>query len=308
MNIRGNPCLVEVFESPKKLRMLKNAVLICGNNEEERQSWYSHVSVDERIEILGDDGNSFEAIIKRQKKSYRLRAAKDLKEFFFEVKALRIFLDLTSLPHHIWAPLLRASINERLNVEVTYVEPEDYKILSEGDQGLVFDLSERISGIAPIPGFLTLTDDNEDQFCLVALLGFEGPRFAHVVEVVDPPGGKIYPVIGMPGFRIEYPQHAFYCNRITLRDTKAWKNVRYADASDPFSLCYVLEAIAQENPGVLLKVAPIGTKPHALGAFLFFLKARRQVEFIYDHPIRKRERSEGVGKLHIYHASKFLDI
>lgn len=46
----------------------------------------------------------------------------------------------------------------------------------------------------------------------------------------------------------------------------------------------------------------MGTKPHALGAALF-ATVFDDVELVYDHPIRKQNRSSGAGRCHVYHVS-----
>ena len=69
----------------------------------------------------------------------------------------------------------------------------------------------------------------------------------------------------------EYPFYAYHGNRSALTETQAWKDVRFAIANCPFSLYYLLEDVAYDYPGDMLKIAPIGTKPHALGAILFAL-------------------------------------
>ena len=66
-----------------------------------------------------------------------------------------------------------------------------------------------------------------------------------------------------------------------------------------------LQGIGANEAG-LMKIAPIGTKPHALGAFLFPLKTSRRVEFVYDFPIRKRNRTIGTGKVFVYRISEFM--
>jgi len=125
-------------------------------------------------------------------------------------------------------------------------------------------------------------------------------------EQVQPPGEKILPIIGVPGFRPEYPFYTYHGNQLPLLQTHAWRNVRFAIANCPFSLFYVLEDIATDYPGNLLKIAPIGTKPHALGAIVYNIANPDFVELIYDHPIRKATRTSGLSRLLLYHLSSFI--
>jgi hypothetical protein len=141
----------------------------------------------------------------------------------------------------------------------------------------------------------------------VPFLGFEGTRFAFVAEQVDPAAGRIIPVVGVPGFRIEYPFHTFTGNARKLLETKAWRRARYARANCPFSAFYVLQEILEQNSGDHLKVAPIGTKPHALGAVLMACVAPGHVELVYDHPKRKVRRTSGMRRCFVYSLTEFLD-
>jgi hypothetical protein len=235
--------------------------------------------------------------------SVHLRSREQLQRFWANIPTDTIYLDITGLAHHVWAPLLRSGLAAKRRFMVVYVEPGDYTFSSTPTEGEIFDLSERITGISPIPGFASLTEPSDEDFCFVPLLGFEGTRLAYVLENVQPPGGKIVPIIGVPGFRPEYPFYTYHGNRPPLFDTKAWRNVRFAKANCPFSLFYVLQDIARDYPRDVMKIAPIGTKPHALGAVLYTLASSKPVELVYDHPIRKATRTSGAGRLLLYHVS-----
>ncbi|MDP2898918.1 MAG: hypothetical protein Q8Q12_20465 [bacterium] len=257
------------------------------------------------VQILDETRNSFRMAIAGCSQEVLLRSSSRLAAFWSSIDRPMCYLDITGLPHHIWAPLLRSGLSACRRLAAVYVEPADYQLSPVPTEGEIFDLSEKISGIAPIPGFASLTEPADERVCFVPLLGFEGIRFAYLVEQVQPPGERIIPVIGVPGFRPEYPFHAFQANMSVLKETQAWKSVRYARANCPFSLFYLLEDIAEQYPEHQLKIAPIGTKPHALGAVLFAATSRRPVELIYDHPIRKAKRTKDTGRLFVYFVSAF---
>jgi len=218
-----------------------------------------------------------------------------------------IYLDITGLSHHVWAPLLKIALASCNEVKAVYVEPTSYRYSATPKEGEIFDLSERIIGISPIPGFISFREPaEEEKVCLVPLLGFEGTRFAYVVEQVQPPGDKILPIIGVPGFRPEYPFYTYLGNQLPLMRTHAYRSVRFAIANCPFSLFYTLSDITADYPNNLIKIALIGTKPHALGAVLYHIANQEHVELVYDHPIRKDTRTEGASRLLLYHVSAFL--
>jgi hypothetical protein len=200
-------------------------------------------------------------------------------------------------------------LHSDIEVSVVYVEPFDYKPSAIPTEGTIFDLSERIQGISPLPGFISLIERRPEKTCLVPMLGFEGARFAHVLEQVQPLGEKVVPIVGVPGFKPQYPFHAYLGNRTALSDSQSWRNVRFAAANCPFSLFYLLKEIHAEYEHHTLKLAPIGTKPHALGAVLYAISGERPgpVELVYDHPIRKRGRTKGTSRLLVYDVWKLTE-
>jgi hypothetical protein len=235
-----------------------------------------------------------------------LRDLHALKMLILSFGCQTIYLDITGLSHHVWAPLLRAAWECQLQIYGVYVEPRDYRFSSLPREGQIFDLSERIEGIAPLPGFTSFREAGDEKVQFVPLLGFEGTRFMYIMEQVQPPGGQVHPVIGVPGFRAEYPFHAYQGNQSTLADSRAWRHVRYARANCPFSLYYVLDDIQKLFPTDQIKIAPIGTKPHALGAVLYALTSNCSVEIIYDHPKRTLRRTAGSAACLVYSVSAFL--
>src|SRR5205823_2858744 len=116
-----------------------------------------------------------------------------------------IYLDITGLAHHVWAPLLRAGLDAGKRVWAVYVEPGEYTRTATPTEGTIFDLSEKISGIAPIPGFASLgRSPDSDDGLFIPLLGFEGTRLIHVSEHVQATSDATVPIVGVPGFRAEY--------------------------------------------------------------------------------------------------------
>jgi hypothetical protein len=278
-------------------------VYIYGRSNEERSNFADELIPralgTSFVRILNQTAMSFEADAGdgRGVKTFMLKGRESLTSFFRSIQKQPCHLDITGLAHHVWAPLLRAALFERIDLTAVYVEPEDYRPNPHAGESDIFDLSSRISGISPIPGFASLSEPTEDGVCFVPLLGFEGARLSYLIEQVQPPGGKIVPIVGVPGFRMEYPFHTYQGNRTAFLETRGWHNIRYAKANCPFTLVSVLQDIATDYASDYLKIAPIGTKPHALGAVLFVLSTDRQAELVYDHPIRKPERTTGSGRV-----------
>lgn len=308
--IRDKPLLVDIYETPSAFTPEANANFIVGTSGEERMEhigkWRAHAKNASFTHVIEQTPSAFKFITPIGERVVSLRSDRQLKDFWTNQNASAFYLDLTGFGHHVWAPLIRSCLNNGHQLKVIYVEPHNYSYNVTPTEGEIFDLSERITGVSPIPGFAALRERRDEMVCFVPFLGFEGRRFAYVLEQVQPPGGKIFPVVGVPGFRPEYPFNACLCNRQPLIETRSWRNMRFATANNPFSAYFMLEDIASENKGHFLKVALIGTKPHALGAILFAIAKPHNVEIIYDHPIRKEKRTGGAAHLLVYHVSSFL--
>lgn len=210
------------------------------------------------------------------------------------------YLDISGLPHHVWAPLLRAGFATLSTLRVVYAEPEKYRRHPSPTSRSEFDLSEGFLGIEPIPGFAKLRGpDDETAAVLVALLGFEGKRATRVALELDPVP-PVFAVVGVPGFRIEYPQVTHASNAEFLHEHRVFARIRHAPASCPFGAFDALVDIQRDTGGKYMYLAPIGTKPHSLGAICFALKNPASTEVMYDHPLRKPGRTDGLGPVHIY--------
>jgi hypothetical protein len=255
------------------------------------------------IRVITQNEVSFDYEFSTTSNTVMLRSDQQLRQFWRTVDKRVVYLDVTGLDHKVWAPLLKAALGMGLTVLAVYVEPGEYRFSRGPREGDIFDLSERIAGIAPLPGFAYLGEADEANTQFIPLLGFEGIRFKHVLEQMQPDKSRIIPIVGVPGFRPEYPFFTYEGNRPVLDETGAWIRIRYARANCPFSLFYTLDDIAAASPGSHMKISLIGTKPHALGAVLYSLLTPRAVELVYDHPIRRQERTSGASRVLVYHLS-----
>jgi hypothetical protein len=217
-----------------------------------------------------------------------------------------IYLDITGMTHDVWAPLVRAGLMSGRDFRAIYVEPAQYKRSVGPSPGLAYDLSEGLAGFSPLPGFARIRRARRGRGNhLVVLLGFEGFRFDFVVDTAQPGTGDVTPVVGVPGFRPEYPYSALRGNRSQLATPDTSSQMRYAKANCPFDAFLTLREIQSDHPAAMLRVAPIGTKPHGLGAVLFAIAAGGSVEILYDHPIRKAKRTHGSARVCVYEISAF---
>jgi hypothetical protein len=235
---------------------------------------------------------------------FSLRENLSLRSWISSLDNRPIYLDITGLSHHVWMPLLRIILENNKEVHCIYTEPGRYTPSTNPRPGEFYQLSEKVRGLRPIPTFARIPSRSQSSGLLVALLGFEGVRFKYLVENVQPDEHDIFPIVGVPGFEIDYPFHTFEGNADILKSTRSWQRLDYVDASCPFSLFRQLEVIRKDWPTRFIQLAVIGTKPHALGAMLYALRDN-SVEILHDHPIKKAGRTQGSGRCHLYRVSTF---
>lgn len=298
------PVFTRLFERLEQVPFVPKSMLIRGDSAEDRSQYPIGWDAASRglavLDIVEEDPSTIVVDIEGDRLEAQLRSERAIIDLLTASPVDMHYLDITGLPHHVWAPILRGLRTLGTPCSVLYAEPKDYRRSLTPTQATIFDLSERIRGIAPIPGFATLASTEDDDALFVPLLGFEGARLAFVLEAVQPKNDRICPIVGAPGFRAEYPFYTYLGNSVPLKESGAWSNVRFARADCPFSLYQVLNEVSDRWPGRKLGIAPIGTKPHALGAVLYCLDYPDTTELVYDHPVRKAARTAGTWRICLY--------
>jgi hypothetical protein len=298
----------DTYEEAAHFVPAANSVYLYGQSAEERSShvldWRDRARDVDFVRITEADEMSIQ--VQGSADRVALRSDIQLERLCgSNAKATRIYIDITGLPHHVWAPIVRSAIAIRKHTAVVYVEPGSYTKSAVPVEGEIYDLSSKIVGISPIPGFSFLSEKGQGNV-FVPLLGFEGTRLAYLIEQVQPSNDRIVPILGCPGFKPEFFYESYFGNKRPLQQTEAWRQIRYVAANCPFSCFYELRQIALEHPLSTLMIAPIGTKPHALGAVMFHLTSDNPVELVYDHPIRKPGRTTGKDRLLVYYVSTLV--
>ncbi|WP_146346763.1 hypothetical protein [Falsiphaeobacter marinintestinus] len=284
------------------------SVLLYGVFEQRSEidsDWLTVFGEENTYEVFSDN-NLHSAKIPRFRDVWiSLRNQNELADFVSHLNTDAVYVDITGLPHHIWMPVVRVCIEAGVETNCIYVEPKSYTYSPNPKPGEFFDLSEKFHGFSPVPTFARLAAKRAEETILIPLLGFEGIRFRHLIERIEPSERDISPVVGVPGFEVEYPFHTYEGNAAVLSKTWSWQRVSYVDAACPFSLFSHLEEMQKKSTGRHLQVATIGTKPHALGAMMFAMH-NSNVELLYDHPVRRKGRTKGMARCHLYKVSSFL--
>lgn len=190
-------------------------------------------------------------------------------------------------------------------IEICYAEPENYKRRTNymNDLGKhEFDLSSHSGGFKAIPGFAQAIS-SEEKAPLITILGFERSRLGHLMQ--EDEGAyisSILPIFGTPGYKVGWDKHSFIQNIDTLKDICS--KPQFVSAHSPLDIYKMLVYIKESIDSDKILLAPFGTKPLSLGAAIFLINFRKNVILKYDHPTRKRGRSEGLADIHVFNVSR----
>lgn len=163
------------------------------------------------------------------------------------------------------------------NVTVFYTEPKSYLFAKGLFQ--TFHTSSGPLSVSEMPGYPGL-ELRGSKRKLIILLGFDGDLSKEINEEVSPKDTVV--VNGFPSYAPKFKDISLIANEKLVSDQNI--TIRYARANNPFEVYNLLKTIKNEEKGdFFLNVAPLGTKPMALGACLFALH-NPEVRIVYPLP------------------------
>jgi hypothetical protein len=170
-------------------------------------------------------------------------------------------------------------LRERFNIlelTVVYTEPQSY-LFPKG----VFSYYQSSTGplsILEIPGFSGYEMRGEKRI-LIILLGFDGDLSKEINEDISPKETIV--VNSFPGYIPKFKDISLVINEKLTTN----KNIKltYSKANNPFEVFNLLEQIQNINKNAFINIAPLGTKPMALGACLFAMY-NPKVRVVYPFP------------------------
>jgi len=302
MFLINRPIITKTYENLESIEVENNSVYLYGQSLEDRADISTLIKTSHtNVKYIKLNINTEETLLSVNLENLftiNLNDENSINVFFLKFQEKIFYLDITGLTHSAWAPIIKFfSKHNELSIKVIYIEPSSYARKIAPLDNEFYNLSSHIKGVAPVNGFHTLIDS--DKFTFVPLLGFEGARFNLINNTLEPTSkDSIIPLVGLPGFEPWYVFETIRGNRQILKITDSYQWIDYVPGDCTFSCYYKLEEILKIKKN--LKVAPIGTKPHALAAFILALNYPNNVEIVYDHPIRTTKRTDGASKVHIY--------
>lgn len=298
----------EIYTSSQEFEPIEGSTYIYAFTKEDRSKLADELIPRHRrhckfvaVEYLSPD------VIRVENDTYEypLRGTKSIGSFVERYVGEIVYLDISGLNARISSALIITLFKKGVTTYVIYAEPATYRLDKFKNEGVLVDLAEKVEGISPLPGLIRFIDIDKKIF--VPLLGFEGARFTQIYEDVSPSDDDIYPVVGLPGFRMEYPFVTLFSNKPPLLNTQSWANIQYVMANSVVDVYLKLLEIYNHNNDSKIIVAPIGTKPHAIGAILFAMKYDERVELVYDNPKRNEQRTDGIGRIIVCNATKLVN-
>lgn len=231
----------------------------------------------------------------------------DLQELDIDNK--NILIDITSLKHpFLFFFLLLLKKNFKPNkLYITYTEPEKYiQEAKEESIAKKFDLTEKFCAVNSLPGFARISNHNKEKI-LIALMGFEGNRFSKAFEDVNPSDRKTYAIVGFPSFQPSWQYYVYSQNQYAINQSKAFNSIKRSTANEPFGVYNLLKKIKNKNQDFELVIAPIGTKPHSLGACMFAID-NEDIQIYYDFPsYGNKTRTIGIGNSFLYNLTDYIN-
>jgi hypothetical protein len=163
------------------------------------------------------------------------------------------------------------------NILAFYTEPKSYLFTN----GLFSTFHTNSGPLVPweIPGYSGY-EARGSKRRLIILLGFDGDLSKEINEDVSP--NETIVINGFPSYTPKFKDISLIANEKLVSDHNI--TIKYARANNPFDIYNVLNRIKNKgNPGFFMNIAPLGTKPMALGACLFALH-NPDVRIIYPLP------------------------
>jgi hypothetical protein len=220
-----------------------------------------------------------------------------------EVRNLPVVLDISTFTKRHLLMLLQWLDDSGLwpNLYIVYSEPEEYLVTP------FIPLSFGISRVEEVPGF-TAAPDTSRPLHVVLFLGYEGDRTLATYEILQPM--KTTLVVPDPPFQEEWRGRTETLNQelISVLGAAAIRSAHSLDPEDTYLLLANVLGGIDERGFYARVICPLGTKPQAVGAYLYSRVAIDPPALIYTGPLRHNHSyfSRGLGKTWvIYRSDRF---
>lgn len=303
---------MKVYQIIQELSVEKDSTIFIHGQRLDNRSIevYKHYAklTKSKYEIVYDENNyefTVNSFCLGKPKTEKIKNINFGRHFIARLTCRNFYLDATSLG---FAELLLILFHihqhfKNKTIKVIYAEPKEYKLKKEdnifSDE---FDLTTEFNDFKKIPPFSILIDSNSTSKAeLVSFLGFENDRLGRIIENDEGARYEKYtPVLALPAF---VPGWENISLRRHHKELSYFDKIEFSPANNPYETYQKLEDIHNNSKSETLVLAPIGTKPHAVGAIIYLINAKeknKHIGLIYDFPKKKEKRTDGIGLVHEY--------
>jgi len=131
MSLRNRPLPTEVLDDPRQFMPDSGSVYVYCVSSEDRSShidmWKDAAKAVTLVEILEHTRSDFRYRMQQEIGTVALRSRADLCHFWNVCSGSVAYVDITGLPHHVWAPLVQAAMQAGVAIRVVYAEPREYR-------------------------------------------------------------------------------------------------------------------------------------------------------------------------------------
>jgi len=210
----------------------------------------------------------------------------------------KIGIDISCMPIPLIAQILHFLHNRYNNIPliIYYTEPSHYTL------NILFDYSAYNGeiDIKTIPGYEGETSQiDEVKRVAFYIMGFE-MKYLNELITQDVNPNEITPINGFPSYFPKYKDISLINNNNNFFENDI--EIIFSEANNPFETFNTLIMLKEKYKDYRIDIIPVGTKPMALGAFLFALKNKNtNCRIIFPFPNEyKLDQSSGCGKLWEY--------
>jgi len=219
----------------------------------------------------------------------------ELKSILIVHKKITLSIDITTFTKkHLLLLLNYLDKNDLFNsTRIFYTEPKTYTT------NLYLPMSFGILPIYTVTGFVTTQSLNKRNL-LAIFLGYEGDRASALVNNFEP--NETVLIIPDPPYHPEWRGRTEEMNK-NLIEIIGKDKVESIDSLNPHKILKTMKSLFGKKGKYNLEkyhcsISPLGTKPQALGLYLFWRQYRGKFSIVYAPPYMHNESfySKGIGR------------